>query len=124
MGKINKFNYYSFQDLALSRPIIVRMLSKKRRLKTIFTFLRNEARWYAIGDYPLISFVCKVAKEKGHAVKPKEVRTIFRQTAEFKKVQQDNQIIVQVCAQDTTQNDLQQKKNSEMAKDTTQKKKI
>ena len=98
MGKINKFNYYSFQDLSLSRQIIVKMLLKKRRLKTIFTFLRNEARWDAIGDYPLISFVCAVAKENGYVMKPKEARSIFRTTSEFKKILQTNEIILQVCA--------------------------
>ncbi len=98
MGKINKFNYYSFQDLTLSRPIIVRMLLKKRRLKTIFTFLRNEARWDAVGDYPIISFICSVTKENGYQVKPKEVRDIFRGTSEFKRVQLNSEIIMQVCA--------------------------
>ncbi len=98
MGKINKFNYYSFQDLSLSKPIIEKMIERKKRLKTIFTFLRNEARWDAIGDYPLISFVCAVAKENRYAVKPKEVRNIFRKTPEFKKIQQNNEIILQVCA--------------------------
>ncbi len=73
MGKINKYNYYPYQDLSLARPVIVRMLLKKRRLKTIFTFLRKEARWDSIGDYPLVSFVCKVANENGHKVKPKEI---------------------------------------------------
>lgn len=98
MGKINKFNYYPFQDLSFSRPIIKKMIERKKRLKTIFIFLRNEARWDAIGDYPLISFVCAVAKENGYGVKPKEVRNIFRKTPEFKKIQQNNEIILQVCA--------------------------
>ena len=98
MGKINKFNYYSFQDLSLSRPIIEKMIERKKRLKTIFIFLRNEARWDAIGDYPLISFVCAVAKENGYVVRPKEVRNIFRTTSEFKNVQQNSEITKQVCA--------------------------
>lgn len=122
MGKINKFNYYPYQDLSLARPVILRMLLKKRRLKTIFSFLRNEARWEAIGDYPLISFVCRVVNENGRTVKPKEVSTILRKTKEFKKIRQDNEFIVQVCGQNTTQNAPQRKKKVEMTKDTIQKK--
>lgn len=98
MGKINKFNYYPYQDLSLARPVIVRMLLKKRRLNTIFTFLRNEARWDAIGDYPLISFTSAVAKEKGYEVSPKEVRRILRKRPEFKRVQMNSEIVLQVCA--------------------------
>lgn len=98
MGKINKFNYYSFQDLSFTRPIIEKMIKRKKRLKTIFTFLRNEARWDAIGDYPLISFICNVVKEQGRVVKPKEVSGILRKTQEFKNIQQNNEIISQVCA--------------------------
>lgn len=122
MGKINKFNYYPYQDLSLARPVIVRMLLKKRRLNTIFIFIRNEARWDAIGDYPLISFVCKVVNESGRTVKPKEVSNILRKTQEFKKIRQDNEFIVQVCGQNITQNAPQRKKKVEMTKDTTQKK--
>lgn len=107
MGKINKFNYYPYQDLSLARPVILRMLLKKRRLKTIFAFLRNEARWDSIGDYPLISFVCRVVNENGHTVKPKEVSSILRKTKEFRKIRQDNEFIVQVCGQKTMQNALQ-----------------
>jgi hypothetical protein len=118
MGKINKYNYYSYQDLSLAGPVIVRMLLKKRRLKTIFFFLRNEARWEAIGDYPLISYVCRVVNENGRTVKPKEVSSILRKTKEFKKIRQHNEFIVQVCGQNTTQNALQLKKKVEMTKDT------
>lgn len=124
MGRINKFNYYPYQDLSLARPVILRMLSKKRKLKTIFKFLRNEARWDAIGDYPLISFICRVVNEKGYAVKPKEVSSILRKTQEFKKIRQDNEFIVQVCGQDITQNAQQQEENSKATKDTFLEKKI
>lgn len=118
MGKINKFNYYPYQDLSLARPVIVRMLLKKRRLKTIFNFLRDEARWDAIGDYPLISFVCRVINENGGTVKPKEVSNILRKTQEFKKIRQDNEFILQVCGQKTIQNAPQLKKKVEITKDT------
>lgn len=98
MGRINKFNHYQFQDLSLARSIIEKMIAKKRRLKTVFTFLRNEARWSAIGDYPLISYICSVAKKSGHHIRAKEVRDIFRQTHEFRNVVLSSEIIMQVCA--------------------------
>ncbi len=98
MGKINKFNYYPYQDLSLTRPVILKMLSKKRKLKTIFKFLRGEARWDAIGDYPIISFTCKVAKQNGNKTKSKDVRDMFRETEEFKRIQQNSDFISQVCA--------------------------
>lgn len=122
MGKINKFNYYSVQDLSFSRQIIKTMLTKRKKLKTIYTFLRNEARWDSIGDYPLISFICKVAKENGYDIKQAEIRNMFRKTTEFEKVKQNSEIILQVYAQIIAQNALQRDKEVKTTKDTFKKK--
>lgn len=110
MGALNKFNHYSFQDIQTARPVIESMLLKKRRLKTIFTFLRNEARWDAIGDFPILANICSVAQSVGHQLSAREVTAMFRISDEFKDIRQNNQLILQVCASITPQDSRRENK--------------
>jgi len=97
MGTLSKFNYYSFQDLNFSVPIILSMLEKNCRLKRIFNFLRKDTRWDSIGDYPIIAFICSFSKNIGFKFEVKEIMKVFHQTGEFKNIQQNNEIIKQIC---------------------------
>ena len=104
MGKVNKYNYYSFQDLSFAEPLVEKMLGKNKKIGTIYSFLRKEARWDTIGDYPLLFFICLIAGKKSRIITAKEITKVLKKTEEFKNIRQNNQLIAQVCAAIIAQN--------------------
>lgn len=100
MGKLNTYNYYSIQILETAKPVIDKMLGEKCRLKTIYKFLRNEARWLAFGDYPLVYSICQIAKEKDRIVGRKELFSLLKnaQDGEFKALPNNSKFLKQLCA--------------------------
>lgn len=126
MGRINKYNYYSVQDLVFAEPIIEKMLEKKRKIGTIFRFLRNEARWDAIGDYPLIFFICLATGKVGRHVTAKEISKVLRKTEEFKDIRQNNQLIAQICAELSSLNadSVKEKRETDESLDTSEEGKL
>lgn len=52
---------YPFQDLEWGEKTAARMFLANRTIIGVFTYMRKQARWKTIGDYPLLSFVCTIA---------------------------------------------------------------
>lgn len=98
MGILNQRNYYQVQGLSSTEPIIKKMVGQGKRMTTIYRFLREEARWNNIGDYPIVVCIFWVAKKDKKIFTPNEVRKTLRQTKdqEFQNINQNHKLITQL----------------------------
>lgn len=87
-------------DLQTEQNNVKKLLENTGTLKSIYKELRNKSRFQFIGDYPMIAFICGIARELGVKLSRKSVVEVLKiaQDGEFKKVREDSQIVRQLCA--------------------------
>lgn len=87
-------------DLQSEQNSIKKMVEKGRSIRSIYIQLRQKVKLQAIGDYPLISFICQVINESGLELTKKAVTQVLKiaQDGEFKRVREDSEIVRQLCA--------------------------
>jgi len=87
-------------DLQAELNFIVTMLKDSGSIKRVYKEVRKKTRYNSVGDYPIISFICSVAKEIGMNVTKESLVEALKitQDREFKKVREDSQIVSQLCA--------------------------
>lgn len=100
MSKPNQRNFYIVQDLKTSEVLIRKMLNNNCRLITIYKFLRAEARWISIGDFPLICIIVKTANKSNKRITKISATRLLNDAkdGEFKKVRPTSELISQLCA--------------------------
>lgn len=87
-------------DLQSEQNNVKKLLENHGTLKNIYKELRSKSRFQLIGDYPIIAFVCNLAKALGFEPQKKEIVETLKiaQDGEFKGVREDSQIVKQLCA--------------------------
>lgn len=87
-------------DLQIEQNNVRKLLENNGSLKRIYKELRGKTRLRFIGDYPMISFICKEAKKIGIEVNKKSIVDALKiaRDGEFKGVRQNSEIVRQLCA--------------------------
>lgn len=86
-------------DLQTEQNNVKKFLENHGTLKSIYKELRSKSRFQLTGDYPIIAFICNIAKKEGFELNKKEIVETLKitQDGEFKRVREDSEIVRQLC---------------------------